>query len=865
MQHPLTRRALGSLSSCALVLTLAARVAAAPVSGTLDPTFGAGGKVSLPIAADPKHDEVFAVALDPDGRLVVGGYAAVANQQWAVARLLEDGSPDPGFGDGAGSVVVALAAPAHVRALAVQDDGKIVAAGSTRQGADDDFALARFLADGDRDPGFGVGGTLVTSFSTIDDLARAVAVQPDGKIVAAGFVRAGANRDFALARYLSDGTPDPAFDGDGRHTLSFGAGDEEAYAVAVQDDGRILVAGYATEGTQHDMLVARLTPAGALDPSFNGTGFARIAFDASDDSAAALALQPDGKILVAGHARVGSVVAFAVARLAADGTLDPTFGAGGKVATPIGTTAEGRALVLHPRGRLTVAGRARVDGKVSFAAAQYRADGTLDPTFGTGGIVTVPLGSRTDEGYGIVRQDDGKLVLAGTTQTGSNKNFGLVRLLASDCGDGVLDAPAEECDDAHQGGATCCSLECALVAAGGECRPARGACDAAESCDGASFACPDDEFLPAATPCRSVQGACDVAEACTGDAAACPADERVPAGVPCRAGSDACDPGESCDGVGAACPADTVAQAGTPCRASAGGCDAAESCDGATGACPADLPAAAGTVCRAPATPCDAAEQCDGASFACPADALAPAGTVCRPVDGACDVADSCDGLSESCPEDASLPDGDGDGTCDLVDVCPEASDPAQADGDSDGLGDACDPCTNGLALAKPVVRLANLDTPPGDDTVRIKGRLVFDPTRPPIDPRANGMRVILEGASGDVLFDVAIPPGTLVGPGPGWRTSPSGASYLFKSPTAVGGLARRIRVKLPPTRPRQVEVQIDGHGQDFSHVAAAAPLRVTLVVDPPGAVAGHCGEATFPGPAPEPACSLASGQLLCR
>src|SRR5690606_18977289 len=146
----------------------------------------------------------------------------------------------------------------------------------------------------------------------------------------------------------------------------------------------------------------------------------------SDTFGRGVAIQPDGSILAVGENRTGSTHVLALARVTEDGVLDATFGDGGRTTTAIGETAEARGLVLHPSGRFTVAAYARVTGEISFAAAQYREDGTLDPTFGTLGIFTTKLGVGADETYAITQQADGRIVLAGrTTPTGSRRDFGL--------------------------------------------------------------------------------------------------------------------------------------------------------------------------------------------------------------------------------------------------------------------------------------------------------------------------------------------------------------------------------------------------------------------------------------------------------
>lgn len=895
-------RAARALALLVLATILAPATGSAQVAGALDPTFGDDGSVALPLETGNNRDEAFALAIGDGDHVLVAGYVkqpGSAPEAFTVVRLLDDGTPDATFGVGGGARVAfgpAANDSAQARAMVVQPDGRIVLAGRFKLTNNEDFAVARLLPTGALDTGFSGDGKLVTAFeATRDDEARAVALTSDDRIVVAGFALAGSsNRDVAVARYESDGNLDPSFSGDGKLTLDFGTagGNDEATAVAVDDDDRILVAGYSDEAGTRDLLVFRLTTSGALDPTFNGgAGSVRIAFGTGESTAAALAVQPDGRILVAGSFRVGNVGRFAVARLEENGTLDATFGTGGRVTTLIGTGATARGLALHSSGRFTLGGVATVSGKTRFAAAQYRADGSLDPTFGTLGAVTAAIGTVSDEANAIVQQPDGKVVLAGwTSPSGTQRDFGLVRLTYSDCGDGALQSP-EQCDGNDLGGVTCCSLACTLASAGTPCRAVGGACDVAESCTGASALCPADQFAGAGTACRVEQGACDVAEVCTGSGpacppdlrvaagtscraslgpcdleetcnggAACPNDARVAAGTPCRAAADACDAVETCNGSASICPDDLPAPVGTVCRLAAGACDAAEVCDGVTLGCPADLPSVVGTPCRAVAGACDVAEACDGSSFTCPTDQVVAAGVPCRAAANACDVEESCDGSAPACPTDQKLPDGDGDGTCDAEDVCPLQSDPGQSDGDADGLGDACDPCTGGVVIDKPVLRAEGLLTPAGDDFFVLKGELVFSPARPPLDPFVNGVRVRIEDGTGAVLFDATVPPGkydqtTRVG----WRRNVNRTLHRFRSPTAFGNLVNKVKMVTRTRTPDLVDLKITGRNADFTSIAAAAgPLRAIVVVDPPGAVAGHCGERAFSGP-PGPACGYAT------
>ena len=236
-------------------------------------------------------------------------------------------------------------------------------------------------AAGDLDTSFDSDGKLTTDFFAGPDGAGAVAVQPDGKIVVVGSAVFGGGGRFAVARYNSDGSLDQAFGAGGKVTTEFLSVGSTASAVVVQPDGKIVVAGSTTEGPSVHVAAARYNPEGSLDHSFGAGGKVTTRFFdvGSGGGANAVALQPDGKIVIAGHAR-GS---FALARYRADGTLDPLFGSGtGKVVTPFGRDGSVNAVAVQPDGKIVAAGAADGD----FAVARYETDGTLDRTFNTGGL-----------------------------------------------------------------------------------------------------------------------------------------------------------------------------------------------------------------------------------------------------------------------------------------------------------------------------------------------------------------------------------------------------------------------------------------------------------------------------------------------
>ncbi len=248
-----------------------------------------------------------------------------------------------------------------------------------------------------------------------------MAVQPDGKILAAGIHQHSGGYDFALARYNPNGTLDKTFGGDGRVTTDF-AGYGRANALVIRRDGKIVVAGHGVDSSFADFALARYNPNGTLDSSFGGDGKVTTDVGPGNDVAMDLVLQSDGKLVAAGLSarRAGRYepARFLLIRYRPDGTRDRTFGQGGIVTTGFGAVDSGAyGLVLQPDGRLVAAGYADRAGSVEqFALARYEADGDLDPSFGGGdGRVMTPMGSWGGYAYDLARQRDCKLVAAGST------------------------------------------------------------------------------------------------------------------------------------------------------------------------------------------------------------------------------------------------------------------------------------------------------------------------------------------------------------------------------------------------------------------------------------------------------------------
>jgi uncharacterized delta-60 repeat protein len=346
----------------------------------------------------------------------------VALHDPAVA-LAAPGDLDPSFGSG-GTVITSFGGTDVASAVVIQPDGKLVVVGRTNIAGNTVFALARYNPNGGLDPAFGTGGLVTTDFGSTDQ-AFAVALQGDGKIVTAG--RRGS--DIIVARYNADGSLDSPFGSGGRVITNFGMGaTEQALALVLQTDGKIVVAGRTTKNGNFDFALVRYETTGIVDTTFGTAGLVTTDFGGSVDRAFAMALQPDGKLVVVGDADAN----FALARYNSNGSLDASFGFDGKVVTSFGGSDQAAAVVLQPDGKIVVAGQTDTGTSIDFALARYMPDGSLDGTFGSGGLATTNfLGNSDDLGSAVVLQFDGKIIVGGS----SEDNFALARYTTG----GVLD------------------------------------------------------------------------------------------------------------------------------------------------------------------------------------------------------------------------------------------------------------------------------------------------------------------------------------------------------------------------------------------------------------------------------------------
>ena len=421
----------------------AALMGAAQAAGELDLTFGTEGKVFTDFLN--QDDIASGVVVQADGKIIVVGTTngfASSTYDFAVARYNSDGSLDSTFGAG-GKVTTDLSGTSDsAHRVALQSDGKILVVGSTFN-MQSDFAVVRYNSDGGLDSTFGTGGKVSTDFAGFGDVANAVVIQTDGKIVVGGTAatsESSNNIEYGLARYNTNGSLDTTFDTDGKVTTGI-FGEDNINDLALYPDGRILAAGYSND----NFSLARYNSNGNLDTTFDTDGRVLTDFFGASypDKINAVAIRTDGKIVAAGWTTVAinpPNSAFALARYNTDGSLDTTFDGDGKAYTvaftspnPCCTPGEaiGNDVALTTDGKIVVAGYASLG---DFTLMRYQSNGSLDTNFGERGRLFNHLTTNFSRAYTMAIQADGKILAAGRADgfpSGDSTNFALVRYEAN--------------------------------------------------------------------------------------------------------------------------------------------------------------------------------------------------------------------------------------------------------------------------------------------------------------------------------------------------------------------------------------------------------------------------------------------------
>lgn len=407
-------------------------------SGNLDTSFGSSG---IALFSFTGYDaDCFAVAPTATGFLLAGTLGGESSSNFGLLRGTATGSLDTTFsGDGKLEINLLSNPPfAQARAIRQQADGKVLLAGSVITGNGMDFVVCRFLADGSADPNFGTQGRALIAAGPEDDFVYGMQLQTDGKILIAGTSQQGGFESACLVRLLADGSLDTNFGNDGIFLDQTGGADCGVYALTLQPDGKIVAAGYAYNGagTRLVCLTWRLTPTGSLDTSFSADGRVpnHVTSTAQDTYATAVIVQPDGKIVTAGPAftNTGMTQAnFGLLRYQSNGSLDTSFGSSGRLSVPLaGQAAQAQALAQQSDGSLLVAGFAEaggVGGASSFAAARLLPTGALDSSYGSSGWALADFPGYADRVYALLLDAEDRALLAGTTYTTSSR-IALLRL-----------------------------------------------------------------------------------------------------------------------------------------------------------------------------------------------------------------------------------------------------------------------------------------------------------------------------------------------------------------------------------------------------------------------------------------------------
>jgi uncharacterized delta-60 repeat protein len=390
------------------------------------------------------YDWAYATAIQPDGKILAAGVSeAKGTHDFALARYTSTRDLDPTFGEGGFVLTDFSESYDWAYGLALLSNGKILVAGVSDASGSKDFALARYNPDGTLDSGFGNGGLVTeTSRSLTADIVRGLAVQPDGRIVVVGVsyedvATMGPNADFIVARYHPDGRNDLTFGIGGSMATDFGDSYDDAYAVLLQPDGKVVLGGYTNAGNGPGVLfgadqlaLARYLPNGLLDTSFGQGG--KVVFDGGslDERILALAQAPDGSILAGGYVNGERRSDLLLARLRTDGALNSGFGNNGKGLSihDLGTNSERLAsLAVAPDGKIVAGGQTAVAHNADFAVFRYDTQGALDPTFGRSGVSSFDFQGREDRVHAVALQPDGKIVTVGQSEA----DFALVRFNAS--------------------------------------------------------------------------------------------------------------------------------------------------------------------------------------------------------------------------------------------------------------------------------------------------------------------------------------------------------------------------------------------------------------------------------------------------
>ncbi len=398
--------------------------------GDLDKTFGNGGKVNVGIVG--YYDVAQDVALQKDGKIVVVGYGKESPASFkglSMARYLQNGEMDYDFGNLGVIHRVTTDLEGEANSVAIQKDDKIVVTGYSISPAtnNEEITLIRFNANGNIDKSFGDKGLVVTEISSEKDVGESVAIQNDGKIVVIGTTQHKPTLDIVLVRYDEYGQLDYYFGIGGIVITDINSALDIGKVVAIQQDGKIVVAGFTHIGKKFFMVLLRYDSNGDLDPTFGKSGIVITDINGRRGEMD-MVIQDDGKIILVGPSEVEDSHHFTVLRFNNNGSVDKSFGNNGVTKTIIGNYSEAESVALDAHGNIVVAGTTELRNE-AFVVAMYDQNGMLVPDFGSNGIVKKSfIKNSVDRAHSVVIDNDGNIIVVGETKN-DYTTFGLVRLI----------------------------------------------------------------------------------------------------------------------------------------------------------------------------------------------------------------------------------------------------------------------------------------------------------------------------------------------------------------------------------------------------------------------------------------------------
>lgn len=389
--------------------------------GILDTSFGTNG---YNLTTPGTSDTIYAIALQPDGKIVAGGYATIGGTVvFALARYNSDGSLDTSFATNGYNLTTPASSDA-INSVVLLPNGKILVGGYATVSGNNRFALARYNSNGALDTSFATNGFNITTPGTSDSIDDIILL-PNGKIVAGGYATISGNAVFTVARYNADGSLDTSFATNGFNTVTPGTYDGIG-PIAIQSDGKILAGGYAQLGAIYAFALARYNSNGSLDTSFATNGF-NTTTPGTSDSIDSIVLQPDGKIVAGCIATISGKAVFLLTRYNSNGSLDTFFATNGYNTTTPGTTADSlNSIVTQLDGKFVGGGYTQVGGNNRFALTRYNQDGSLDTSFATNGFNTTTPGT-SDSIASVILQPDGKIIACGHATISGNSTFAIAR------------------------------------------------------------------------------------------------------------------------------------------------------------------------------------------------------------------------------------------------------------------------------------------------------------------------------------------------------------------------------------------------------------------------------------------------------